>query len=48
MNKRRKKKKGKKWEMKIWGKIFAGRKKNLRGRACPIEFFIYLFFYKAI
>ena len=41
MNKRRKKKKGKKWEMKIWGKIFAGRKKNLGGRACPIEFFFF-------
>ena len=41
MNKRRRKK-GKKWEMKIWGKIFAGRKKNMGGRACPIEFFIFL------
>ena len=40
--KKKKKKKGKKWEMKIWGKIFAGRKKNLGGRACPIEFFIFL------
>ena len=26
-----KKKKEKKWEMKNWGKIFAGRKKNMRG-----------------
>ena len=38
--------------MKIWGKIFARRKKNLWGKACPIEFFFFinliLFFYKAI
>ena len=40
MNKRRRKK-GKKWEMKIWGKIFAGRKKIYAGRACPIEFFFF-------
>ena len=31
-----------KWEMKNWGKIFAGRKKKYAGRACPIEFFIFL------
>ena len=28
---KKKKKKEKKWEMKNWGKIFAGRKKNLQG-----------------
>ena len=35
------KKKEKKWEMKNWGKIFAGRKKKYAGRACPIEFFFF-------
>ena len=29
--KEKKKKKEKKWEMKNWGKNFAGRKKNLQG-----------------
>ena len=39
-----------KWEMKIWGKIFAGRKKKSRGESLSyrVFYFLFYFFYKAI
>ena len=37
LNQQKEKKKEKKWDLKNWEKIFVGRKKNLGGRACPIE-----------
>ena len=40
-----KKKKGKKWEMKIWGKIFAGRKKKSRGESLSYRVFYFFFIF---
>ena len=57
--KKKKKKSGKKWEMKIWWKIYAWRTKSLEGKIvllwqlrsatkdCPILFF-YLFFFLSL
>ena len=42
--KKKKKKKGKKGEMKIWGKIFAGRKKNLGGESLSYRVFYFFIF----